>query len=51
MFMVFPLRQYVQTEAKDINRSLLEETLTMLEDMEAFTLKLLMKIVADMAEV
>ena len=51
MFMVFLLRQYIQKEAKHTNKSLLEEILTMLEDMEAFTLKLLMKIVADMAEV
>ncbi|XP_074517823.1 uncharacterized protein LOC141784040 [Sebastes fasciatus] len=44
------LKQHVQTKTNDITTSLLDETVKTLENLEAFTLKLLMEIVADIAE-
>ncbi|XP_074517126.1 tumor necrosis factor alpha-induced protein 2-like [Sebastes fasciatus] len=44
------LKQHVQTKTNDITTSLLNETVKTLENLEAFTLKLLMEIVADIAE-
>lgn len=48
---MFPLRQHVQNNSKGINESLIQEISETLENMEDFTLKLLMDIVDDMAEV
>lgn len=50
-FMIFPLREYVQTKSEGIEDSLVKEIETTLENMEDVTLKLLMEIVAEMAEV
>ncbi|XP_073339796.1 exocyst complex component 3-like protein 4 [Pagrus major] len=44
------LKQHVHTNSRGIKQSLLQEIETTLENMEDFTLKLLMEIVADMAE-
>ena len=49
--MIFPLREYVQTKSEGIEDSLVKEIVATLENMEDVTLKLLMEIVADMAEV
>lgn len=51
MTFIFPLRQYIRTETNGVTRSLLQEIVATLENMEDFTLKLLKKIVADIAEV
>ncbi|XP_030299177.1 exocyst complex component 3-like protein 4 [Sparus aurata] len=45
------LKQHVQTNSKGINESLIQEIAETLEKMEDFTLKLLMDIVDDMAEI
>ena len=50
-FMIFPLREYVQNKSDGIEDSLIQEIVAALENMEDFTLKLLMEIVADMTEV
>ena len=50
-FVLFGFRTYIQTEGADIQHSILEETLAMFENMETLTLKLLMEIIADDAEV
>lgn len=44
------LKQYVQSKSKGIKGSLLQGNVAMLEKMEAFTLKLLLEIVANIAE-
>ncbi|XP_070777017.1 exocyst complex component 3 [Enoplosus armatus] len=44
------LKQYIQTKGNDITRSLHQQTVETLVNMEAFTLKLLKEIVADIAE-
>lgn len=49
--MLFHLRKHVQTKSEGIEDSLIQEIVAALENMEDFTLKLLMEIVADMAEV
>lgn len=49
--MMLPLRQHVQTSGEGVRRSLLQETVDTLEHMEAFTLKLVLEMVADLAEV
>lgn len=48
---MFPLRQHVQTNSKGINESLVQKIAATLENMEDFTLKLLMEIIEHMAEV
>lgn len=48
---MFSLRQHVQNNSKGINESLIQGIAETLEKMEDFTLKLLMDIVDDMAEV
>lgn len=47
---MFPLREHVRTET-NITRSLSKQLVEILENMEAFTLKLLEKIVVGCAEV
>lgn len=49
MFMIFTHRQHVQT--KGAGTSPFEETVETLDNMEAFTLKLLMDIVTNITEV
>ncbi|XP_070834697.1 exocyst complex component 3 [Chaetodon trifascialis] len=44
------LKQHVQTRSEGIKTSLLQETVATLENIETFTLKLLMEIVADLAQ-
>ncbi|XP_041810157.1 exocyst complex component 3 [Chelmon rostratus] len=44
------LKQHVQTSGEGVRRSLLQETVDTLEHMEAFTLKLVLEMVADLAE-
>ncbi|XP_076605527.1 uncharacterized protein LOC143332133 [Chaetodon auriga] len=44
------LKQHVQSRSEGIKTSLVQETVATLENMEAFTLKLLMDIVADLAQ-
>ncbi|XP_051241204.1 exocyst complex component 3-like [Dicentrarchus labrax] len=44
------LKKHVQTKSKSITRSLLQETVEQLEKMEAFTLKYIIEITADIAE-
>ncbi|XP_044022205.1 uncharacterized protein si:dkey-196h17.9 [Siniperca chuatsi] len=44
------LKHYIMTEGKDIERSLLQETVATLIYIEAFTLKLLIEVITDIAE-
>lgn len=49
--MMFLLRHYVRTKTKGISSSLLQKIVETLKNMEAFTVKCLSKVVADIAEV
>lgn len=51
MTFIFLLRHHVRTEINGITRSVPQEIVETLENMEALTLKCLKKIVADIAEV